>query len=177
MKKLAALILFFLCFASLTFGISKQDKVKGLLIERLSSFITWPASESKNFNIAVYNDESLAKGYESLYKNHKRANTPIAIASLSNGIDTKTLNNIDILFIKNATDKSLLKLLKELSKRPILTISDDNNLINKGVMINLSSQGGKIQFIIDHSALNSANLKASYRLLKLAKIINPVKEQ
>ncbi len=176
MNKIALLLIFLLCCAPQLYPISKQDKVKGLLIERISSFITWPTASSEHFNIAVYNDETLARGYQELYKEHKKVNAPIMIIPLSNGLQKNDLNDVAIIYIKHATEKNLAKLLKTTSGQPILTISDQSDFINKGVMINLVSDDGKIKFVIDHSALHSANLKASYRLLKLSKIINPVRQ-
>ncbi|WP_269619809.1 YfiR family protein [Zhongshania sp. BJYM1] len=59
-----------------------------------------------------------------------------------------------------------------LSDRAILTVSDNDNFIKLGGMIQLLIDNGKIRFDINRSATDRADLKVSSKLLGLARNVN-----
>jgi hypothetical protein len=78
-----------------------------------------------------------------------------------------------MLFIASSAAEILSEILSNTRDKPILTVSDTNGFAAKGVLINFFLAGDKIKFEINEKAVHESGLVMSYRLLNLARIVNP----
>ncbi|MDD5230987.1 MAG: YfiR family protein, partial [Candidatus Marinimicrobia bacterium] len=62
-------------------------------------------------------------------------------------------------------------ILKQIANRRTLTIASTTGFCKRGVMINFFIQDDMVKFEMNPAKLESAGLKASSQLLKLARII------
>ena len=71
-----------------------------------------------------------------------------------------------ILFVSGSEDRRLDSILAELSKHPVLTVSDIPDFVDRGGDIEFVQQGEKIRFKVNLTATQQAGLVLSSDLLK-----------
>ena len=81
-----------------------------------------------------------------------------------------------LIIYTNSEKDSLEQIIDYTKERPILTISDTDGFAEKGVLINLFSLKNQLRFQINETAVKTSGLYVNFRLLHLAKIVNPVRE-
>jgi hypothetical protein len=81
------------------------------------------------------------------------------------------LQDSQILFISASEKEQIGAILSTLGNKPILTISDTPGFCERGIMINFFMQGDMVKFEMNPVKLESAGLKASSQLQKLARIV------
>ncbi len=167
--KIIAFVLIWSILTSSLLAQYSEKTIKGVLLERFSNFIQWP-DEGDEFTICIYKDPQMVEDMRPLYAQRKIHKKTIDIFNVNSLDDSKVRSKCDVLYF--GTRETTTKLLNKLHKINILTVSDSQTPDN--AIINFYMANSKIKFAIDESALNDANLRANYRLLKSAKIINPV---
>jgi hypothetical protein len=74
-----------------------------------------------------------------------------------------------LLFVAEITRAEMTRVVKEISVKPVLTVTDDKLLEQQGAMVLLRPEGNRLVFEIDQAMAERANLKFSSRLLRLAR--------
>ncbi len=176
-EKYTYLILLILFLFTGAFVNSSNDEyyVKSLFVERFTRYIEWPTNSdvnniSKSFVIAVYGDSPIISNLENLAIKIKIKEKSIRITKCD---EISQISDCNILFICSDERKSIAKIITQIGSKPILTVSDNSNFVNYGIMINMYIEGSNVKFDINELYMRKAGLKASYQLLKLAKrVIN-----
>ncbi len=176
-EKYLYLILLILFLLTSDFANSSNDEyyVKSLFVERFTRYIEWPTNSdvnniSKPFVIGVYGDSPITTQLEILANKTKIKNKTIRIKKYD---EIGQISDCNILFICSGERKSISKIITQIGSNPILTVSDDANFVNYGIMINMFIEGSNVKFDINEGTMKKAGLKASYQLLKLAmRLIN-----
>lgn len=74
--------------------------------------------------------------------------------------------------VATEADRSRLLLIRRVSENtPVLTVTDDPELVQEGMMIGMVVDAGKMAFVVDNTRAIHAGLGISSRLLRLAKSI------
>jgi len=163
------LILFFLPIALV--ASEKEDTIKGVVLERISQFIAYDKTH-KEFKICIYGEDDLVKSFKRLYSKRKYKGAAIKIIHVSN-IDE--IQECDTLYAHHLDKFTIKKIVSENKKQTLLVTESIDNIYD-GFMIAMYFENKKLKFAINHNAINNADLKINYRLLKIAsKVINPVK--
>ena len=146
---------------------------KADFIVQLPDYVTWPAGKDTNaggeFVINVVGESPLTPYLrrQATKSSHKIVVKTVAL--------TDDLTNCQIVFLPSQETSDLAKLLKQVSGKPILTVSECYYFARYGVMINFvtEDEGGKskVKFEVNRTTLGEAELKMSSKLLKLATII------
>lgn len=69
-------------------------------------------------------------------------------------------------------DRSRLALVRRIARSgPVLSVTDDPELLREGVLIGMELDGRHVTFVIDNSRASAAGLVLSSRLLRLAKSV------
>ena len=76
-----------------------------------------------------------------------------------------------VVFISNSEEERLSTILDKLRGSPVLTVSDMKKFIQRGGMVGFIVEKNKVGFNINRTVAESAGLKVSSQLLKLAKTI------
>ena len=169
--KFFTLFITFLMFATITYANDKENKVKGVILSRISQFVTYESGK-RQFTICVYDDKSMSSSLEKLYKDKEHNGVPIKIVNIS---ENESIPRCDIFYVDDPSSK-LIRELKKTSSQYTLLVSDSVEDLDDGFMLALYIKSNKINIAINQQALVDANLKVNYRLLKVAtKIVNPVK--
>ena len=156
--------------SSLVFAANKNivedHKLKAIFIFNFINYIKWPDKDgSKGAKIAcIYGDDDV---YRNLLK----------ISELSKGVMVPEIKfsleyeGCDLIYISKEVDNKIKPILSKVYGQPILTVSDSNGFAVDRGGIGFVKRKSKIIFEINISNLKNANLVASSKLLKLAKVL------
>lgn len=76
-----------------------------------------------------------------------------------------------VLVAENGDRGRISQIRRVIANEPVLTITDDPELMHEGFMIGMTLDGNRVVFVIDNSRANEAKLAVSSRLLRLAKSV------
>ncbi len=174
-KYTPALLTILLVSVNLVQAQLSEYEVKAVFLERFTRFIEWPEGSSvydttKPFVLGIIGKNPFDSKLEELYSTQKIKAKEVEI------LEIKDLNEIarcQLLFVAKSVKKDLPDILNLTRDKPILTISDTEGFAERGVFINLISDGKRIRYEINEAAVRDSNFTMSYRLLKNAKIVKP----
>jgi len=157
------LLLFFI-FNMELFAVS-ETQIKAVFLEKFTHLIQWPQAEEETFTVCVVNDKKFAKALQRIYKTKQFNDKDVVIKSIST---TDKLPTCQLLYLGSGIN-GIQKLLKKASNRPILTVSDQKEYIDKNVMITIFLEQKRFKYIINNKVAKEAGVKISYLLLQSAK--------
>lgn len=169
-QSIKKLLCIFILLSTTVFG---SNTIKISIIERITHFIQWPNLE-KVFVIGIYQNEKLKDEMIDIYQGKKIQRLPIKVYNIKNPRD-KRLKEVNLLYFTKESSSKVDKIFKKIKEKPILIITDFPNDVYQGMHLGLFYQNKKIKFVINQDALENAKLKASYKILKLAKIVKDEK--
>jgi len=157
-------------------GQSTEYTMKAVALEKLSLFISWPANTLENdpsqeFVICILGQKSFKNILEDVYKDKKIKDRKVKIRTIT---DIEDLKACQMLIILNVDVSELNKVLNYVKGKPILTISDSEGFAEAGCFINFYEYENKLRFEINQKSMEDAGFTVDYRLLKVAKVLNPV---
>ncbi|RKX17482.1 MAG: hypothetical protein DRP35_10855 [Candidatus Zixiibacteriota bacterium] len=152
---------------------NEQDlDYKTKFIVKLVKFVEWPdgnkTGSDGNTLIAVIGNTALTEKINSKAKEVNSTN----IVAKEMTIDDD-FASAQIVFIATQDKSELPAILKKVSGKPILTISDANYFANFGVMINFfkENDSSEVEFEVNKIVVDDSGLKISSKLLKMAKLL------
>jgi hypothetical protein len=175
------LIIFCIGFLIPISAVAQQSEytIKAVFLEHFTRFIEWPDSSgitdtSTPFIVAVIGENPFDSILEQTYAKQKIKNKNVEIRYISTPDE---IADCHILFISSTNKDILPEILARTSNKSILTVSDTESFAQKKVLINFYLSGDKIKFEINEKAVHESGLVMSYRLLNLARIVNPVRRR
>ncbi len=140
-------------------------QVQAVFLEKFTRLIEWPETEqSLEFTICVLNNTDFANALEHIYQNKKFGKKDVNIIRLG---ENQKIPQCNLLFIgKNTRD--IVKTLKQISGRAMLTVTDNKEYIDNNVMITMFLVDNRFKYVINNRAAQQADIKISYLLLKSA---------
>jgi YfiR/HmsC-like len=152
-----------------------EYKLKAAYLLHFLQFVEWPDSVFENEKspivVTILGDDPFGNTLDDITKSEKIGEHPIVIKR------THSLGNVDfchVLYISSSEKDNFRSILKHIDSAPILTISDIDNFGEEGGNISFYLEENKLRFAINLQTLKQADLKVSSKLLRLAKIINPI---
>jgi hypothetical protein len=166
-----AMSLLFVLLTSFSFQ-AETSMNPGLKAERLASFakyIEWPNDDhSQPFIIVVFGDQHFCTYLKYAFQNRKIKDRTVEIKGIS---QSTSLSHCNILYIgQEVPVASLEEIVHFTQGKPILTVSDQEGLVHKGVIISFLNAGEKFEYNLQAS--QKARLNVSSRLLEVAKVIH-----
>ncbi len=170
------ILLFLLFFDTPNYAalpIAQEYQVKAVFLYNFANFIRWPESAFANryapFNICILGDDPFGQEIDVTVENEKVNGHRVKIQRL---VNMKKIEICQILFI-SASEKSLMSdILTFLQRHPILTVSDINNFVIRGGMIQFFKLGKHVRFYIAPDTVKEAGLQISANLLRIANIVH-----
>ena len=170
-----AFILALLSQATLCWGQAVDEyTLKAIWIGKFTHFIDWPAynhDSLEEFTIATLNTNPFENKLETVYKNYEIWGAPVNIIHLKELNDS---TNIQILFIPPLNERELEEVIKYSHDKGVLLIGETNGYAEAGIHLNFFLADQRIRFEINESAMRNSNFFVSYRLLNIAKIVEPL---
>ena len=144
-----------------------EYRLKTAFLYNFANFTEWPnIDKNEIFNMCFFDDNPF-NPYIDYITQKKVKNLHVAILSKS---DSDSLSECHLLYIsRSAANDKLERILDSISTKPVLTVADSAGSCQKGVMINMGVDAGKITFEANLASARSAELVLSSQLLRFAK--------
>ncbi|WP_062147772.1 YfiR family protein [Beggiatoa leptomitoformis] len=163
------------CFATPT--VATEYQVKAAFLYNFANFISWPSTaftdSTQTFQVCIFGTDPFEEVLDNLLKNQNAKDRKIKAVRLLN---TATINNCHILFIGQSAQIQLEDLLALLDSYSVLTVSDIPDFVLRGGMIEFFTVDNKIRLAINPDKLEAAGMKADANLLRLSKIMRPLRD-
>lgn len=154
-----------------------EDQIKAVFLFNFAEFIRWPTNAFSDVNApfrfcALTDQTPIIQALISVIREESQNGRPL-LFRLIKPIGTLNINDINtcqILFLHEQELAQAPTLTLSLKGSPTLTVSDADNFIDQGGMIALTRTIRRLRPIINNKRLQLSGLKASSKLLQLAKI-------
>lgn len=148
-----------------------EYEVKAAFIYKFLTFVEWPtqAFESADtpFLIGVVGSDKVAEELALVVANRNANGRPVKARRLQRGDKVADLHAMFIGRAENA--KSAAQWIDAVKARPVLIVSESDDIFVQGSAINFVVIDDKVRFDVALRAAEQANLKISSRLLAVAR--------
>ena len=173
--RLVALGLLVAALPALASEPSREDRIKAAIVYKVGKFVEWPssafASPETPIKVCLLGEDAFADALSSMTGRSVQGRRidfqVIELASLSQA------GACHILFLPRSASGRAASVVRQLTGKPVLTISDIPGFAHSGGMISLVRAGNRIGFEIDPKAASGAGLAVRAQLLDLAEIVEP----
>jgi len=172
-RKLCALIVV-ACLAAPGFVVAapSEYQVKAVFLFNFSRFVEWPASAFTGpgdpFVVGVFGHDPFGADLDQVVKGETVNGRPLEVRRVRNAAEAR---ECQILFIHQSENRRLTEVLSALDHRSTLTVSDVPGGAQRGVMIRLVTERGRVRMRIDVESARAAALVISSNLLRSAEIV------
>lgn len=153
-------------------AVDKADLVKAAIIEKVARFIEWPGQAGSPvpaaFQICTAGDHPLLPAIRVYYENIVLAERPVVIQVLRKG---DALNGCRIFYAKDTADLPRLRASAEAGH--VLLIAEGSDMAKAGMHVGFYTDMNRLRIEVNRKSLEAAGLKASFRLLEVAKVVEP----
>ncbi|MBE0566787.1 MAG: YfiR family protein [Krumholzibacteria bacterium] len=148
-------------------GLSTEDRIAAAFIFNFCKVVTWPIARTDTLTLAVIGDDGAAAALQELDGRSFGGGRLRVLGRADDG----ALLDCDLLYVTPGSGGALDSILARAESRPILTVSSTDEFCERGGMIQLVNNRGKIRLLINVRRAQAANLTISSQLLKMATII------
>ncbi len=149
-------------------ALEKADLVKAATIEKIVRFIEWPRSAEGSFVLCVTTDHPQLAALRAYYENSAIDERPVAIQIIRKGELAATCR---LLFLAPRDLGDLARLKTTADREHVLLIAEGTGAARSGAHIAFYSDSGRLKLEVNRRALEASGLKASFRLLEMAKLV------
>jgi len=154
--------------------VANEPQIKAQFFERFTRFIEWPESalaKGTPFVVCLVGGNQLATEIERRMARTTVKGAPTQVRRLP-AAQPPDPGGCHAVYIAPATRPQLPALLARTRGRPILTVADTEGFSSQGVLINMYIEDRFVRFEINDPALRASRLKASSKLLRLARMVD-----
>jgi hypothetical protein len=146
-----------------------EYQIKAAFIYHFAEFVNWPTGAftdaSSPMVIGILGNNDFDGNLQRTINGKTVRGHPLQVRQLASPAEA---TNCQVLFISKSEKGNLSKILAPLQGNNILTVSETDNFIDAGGMINLVIVEDKVRFQINNDAAKKAGLTISSKLLSLA---------
>jgi hypothetical protein len=144
-----------------------EYEVKAAFLFNFGKFVRWPADAARDstFNICVLGRDPFGRKLDTVTQGERVDGKSFTVSRISSPAEATACR---IVFISASEERHLASILQSLSKHPILTVSDISGFASHGGMIEFIVDGDRVRFDVNMTASQSADLKLSSELLRVA---------
>ncbi len=150
----------------------KEHQVKAVFLNGFSKFITWPeklfTTPEQAFHICVFGENPFQKALDLAVAHEKWNGRSVQIDYIQ---QQQQIPHCQILYISASESIRLEAILATASLHPVLTVSDLDNFVKQGGMIQFYLRKNRIRFFIEPTSMREVGLRANANLLRVADIV------
>lgn len=167
---LAALLPVFSCHCAVAAERVDEHEVKAAVIYNLLLFVQWPQQTPplRRFHFCVLDDGALTRALRS-HENKRVQGLALEIHHIQSAQDD--LDACGAVMVEAGNPALLTRLAVSARGRPLLVIADGAGAAERGAMIGLHTDGGRVAFDINHGAMKKSGLVPSSKILRLARTL------
>lgn len=161
-----------------TYALSaKEYEIKAAFLYNLGSFISWPTKAFKDvasFGICILGEDPFNQQLQSLTQDQQVSGRAISVRQIT---AIQEAEECQILFISASEQSEFVSVFDWLHDKPILTVSDVDDFIVQGGMLQFFKRDNKIRLALDPEAISEVGLKPSAHLMKIAELVRSSAKQ
>ncbi len=145
-----------------------QLKLKAAIVSKLPQFVQWPPGafgERRTMDICVASPDPFGPDLRELVEGESLDGRRLVVRNVEQEADVE---GCSLLYVPEGTLAARRPLLRKAVGLPILTISDDQRILDEGGIVRLRLVEGRIRFDINAEAARRVGLRISSQLLQLA---------
>jgi hypothetical protein len=151
-----------------------EYEAKSEFLERFTRFIDWPAeaadaSPGAPFVIGVVGRDPFGRYLDALASSRSIKGRPVQIRRLTGHAEVGAC--CQLLFIAGSEAAQLAQIVGRTAGKPVLTVGDTPGFAEKGVLINLYEDRGRIGFEVNEAGVRTSGLRFNSKLLRLARLV------
>ena len=147
-----------------------EAQIKAAFLYKFGDFVQWPPASFTRpdapFAIGVMGAEGVAAALEELVANRTVQGRPVVVRRMRRG---ESLAGLHMLFIGQSDPARLAETLAATKGQPLLTVTENDNAISHGSMINFVAEAQRVRFDVALPSAERGQLKISSRLLAVAR--------
>lgn len=155
--------------ASAALPFEKSELVKAAVIEKIARFINWPGPPGASFRLCVAADHPQLPVLTAYYENATIAERPVVLQILRK---QDALAGCQVIFLAPNDMSELARYRAAAEKEQSLLIAEGAGVARDGVHIAFYFDMNRLRLEVNRKTLEASGLKASFRLLEAAKIVN-----
>jgi len=144
-------------------------QVKATYLYNFGRFVEWPgkvaAAQSGPFAVCVLGQDPFGPSLDATLAGETIGGKTVVAKRISSAEES---GDCQILFLSLTDDSRLNKIIADLDKKAVLTVSDMSQFVKRGGMIQFVLEGKKVRFEVNLTATQHAGLTLSSELLKVA---------
>ena len=143
-----------------------EQEIKAAYLYNFAKFVDWPEGKPL-LRLCLLDKGPVAGALEAL------RDKPVGERRLALYYPESSSNlaECDMLFLGEAEDRNLERIVAVTHGRRVLVVGDGEGYAQRGAMFNFYQEGGKIRFEINYHAVQRSGLKISSKLLALGKMV------
>jgi len=144
--------------------VNSENQLKAAYLVNFLKYVEWPGN-STSMTICLFGRDTLG-AYLASYESRMVGGRELHIRR---GIGPDQVADCQLLFVPDNEEARYGVVLRWVDRQPVLTVSDAEIFTRYGGAIALVHADGRLQFDINLAVLNSAGLKPSSQLMRLAR--------
>jgi hypothetical protein len=144
-------------------------QVKATYLYNFGRFIEWPrkvaAAQGGSFTVCVLGQDPFGPSLDATLAGETIGGKTVVAKRISSAEES---GDCQILYLSLTDDSRLNKIIADLDKKAVLTVSDMSQFVKRGGMIQFVLEGKKVRFEVNLNATQHAGLTLSSELLKVA---------
>jgi hypothetical protein len=161
------------CLALPAFGQTNRTaeaQIKAAYLYKFGSFVEWPGRAFERaetpFTIGLLGADTVAAELEQVAPSRSVQGRPLAVRKLKRG---EPLAGLHVLFVGSSESARIADILGAAKGQPLLVVSESDDGLAQGSMINFVAIEGKVRFDVALPPAEEGKLKISARLLAVAR--------
>ena len=166
---------------------SREYQIKAAFVYNFIKFVEWPkekvADSNEAMTIGILGKDPFGDIFESINDKQVQGKKVLMVrfesfAGLKKSADEQkspppvdVLSRCDLLFISSSEKDNITEILQQLRGKPVLTISETDDFLKSGGIINFVIEDKKVCFEINVDAAKECNLELRSKLLRLARCV------
>jgi hypothetical protein len=146
--------------------------VKAVYLYNFGRFVEWPgkveATQGGSFTVCVLGQDPFGPSLDTTLAGETIGGKTVIAKRISSAQES---GNCQILFLSLTEGSRLNKIMADLDKKAVLTVSDMPQFVKSGGMIQFVLEGKKVRFEVNLTATQHAGLTLSSELLKVASVV------
>jgi len=159
---------FFSLLSSAQTRTGTEAEVKAAYLFNFGKFVRWVRPAGEAFPICIYGKDPFAGLLEATVSGEKIDGKPVVARRITSPQEAASCR---VLFIGRA-DPDQVKKLMESAGQGVLTVSDTQDFLKQGGMIEFVNDQNRIRFEVNLAAADKAGLTLSSELLKVASAVH-----
>lgn len=149
-----------------------EHEVKAAFLYNFAKFVDWPprafAEAGSPLVIGLVGEDPLGEVLPALVRSEQVKGRPLEVRRLA---PDGELAGCHLLYLSRSEAARTQEILERVRQQPVLTVSDQEDFLAQGGMINFVLFRGTVRFEINAAAAQAARLKLSSKLLAVARAV------